>query len=389
MVTRCAFDYALVQHAAAAGVQVYDTCQVRVLETQPRGLAVRAEGITWRSRYIAFADGAKGTLRRQLGFTATAPHDIGLDLEVAASAACPWTPDTLYIDWGTYPQTYAWAFPKATHWSIGVKGPAPQGHALAHYLRQFMQRWQLTSTDGKLRYQAHMLPTRAPGTPLVRERALVLGDAAGLLEPFTGEGIYYALRSAYLAAEALTAASMSDTSPWSYEAAVDTEIMPDLAGGKALQQVFDYVHSYNQRSGRQIRCYVATHSLLNYAHWQIVSPESSLARVNGCDGYIAQVWTGTSRTPNMYRGQLRERTFETAFLEYGAMQNLVRSTGRRVWYLNDPIEDNPNHDWEDYRRNWEATLTASLLQPEVWRFEIAPWPERIFSRSYPRRDCMA
>ena len=56
------------------------------------------------------------------------------------------------------------------------------------------------------------------------------------------------------------------------------------------------------------------------------------------------------------------------------MQNLVRASGRRVWYLNDPIEDNPNHDWEDYRTNWENTLTASLLQPEVWRYEIMPWP---------------
>src|SRR6266545_2881712 len=206
VVTRCAFDHLLVQRAAAAGAQVYDACQVMRLEAQPRCLAVRAEGRTWHSRYIAFADGAKGTLRRQLGFTATAPHDLGLDMEVAVSHTCPWTPDTLYIDWGSYPQTYAWAFPKATHWSIGVKGPASQGHALAHYLRQFMQHWQLTPADGKLRYLAHMLPTRAPGTPLVRGRALVLGDAAGLLEPFTGEGIYYAVRSAYLAADALTAA---------------------------------------------------------------------------------------------------------------------------------------------------------------------------------------
>ncbi len=239
MVTRCAFDHLLVQRAAAAGARVYDACQVTRLEAQPRGLTVRAEGSTWHSRYVAFADGAKGTLRRQLGFTAIAPHDIGLDMEIAASATCPWTPDTLYIDWGSYPQTYAWAFPKATHWSIGVKGPAPQGHALAHYLRQFMQRWHLTPAPGKLRYLAHMLPTRPPGTPLVCGRALVLGDAAGLLEPFTGEGIYYAVRSAYLAADALTAASVSDTSPVSYETAVDTEIMPDLAGARALQQVFD------------------------------------------------------------------------------------------------------------------------------------------------------
>jgi hypothetical protein len=154
---------------------------------------------------------------------------------------------------------------------------------------------------------------------------------------------------------------------------------------RALQQVFDYVRAYNRRTGRQVRCYVPTHSLLNYAHWRIVSPESSLARLNGCDGYIAQVWTGTSRTPNLYRGQLRERTFETAFLEYGAMQNLVRATGRRVWYLNDPVEDNPDHDWNDYQRNWESTLTASLLQPEVWRYEVAPWPERVFTGRYPSR----
>ncbi len=147
---------------------------------------------------------------------------------------------------------------------------------------------------------------------------------------------------------------------------------------RALQQVFDYVQDFNARSNRHVRCYVPTHSLLNYSHWCIVSPESSLARLKGCDGYIAQVWTGTARTPNIYNGVLKERTFETAFLEYGAMQNLVRATGRGVWYLNDPIEDNPNHDWDDYKRNWESTLVASLFQPEVSQFEVAPWPERIF-----------
>jgi hypothetical protein len=155
---------------------------------------------------------------------------------------------------------------------------------------------------------------------------------------------------------------------------------------RTLERVFDYVQDYNRRTGKHIRCFVPTHSLLNYAHWRIVSPESSLARLDGCDGYIAQVWTGTSRTPNVFRGALRERTFETAFLEYGAMQNLVRATGRNVWYLNDPVEDNPRHTWEDYRRNWESTLTASLLQPEVWRYEVSPWPERVFAGRYPIAD---
>jgi hypothetical protein len=158
---------------------------------------------------------------------------------------------------------------------------------------------------------------------------------------------------------------------------------------RALSQVFAFVKDYGRKTGRTIPCYVPTHSLINYAHWRIVSPASSLLSV-GCDGYIAQVWTGTARTPNVYEGRRKERTFETAFLEYGAMQNLVRASGkgqrRRIWYLNDPIEDNPNHSWDDYRRNWENTLTASLLQPEVWRYEIMPWPDRIFTGAYPIKE---
>jgi geranylgeranyl reductase family protein len=183
LVTRCTFDHLLVQRAAAAGAQVYEACRVTELADGPRQVRVHTTSDTWNSRYLVFADGAKGTARRQLGFPPTAPHDIGLDMDVEASATCPWTPDRLYIDWGSYPQGYAWAFPKADHWSIGVKGPVSQSRMLPSYLRQFMQRWGLQPPPGKLPYLAHMLPTRTPEMPLVRGRALVLGDAAGLLEP--------------------------------------------------------------------------------------------------------------------------------------------------------------------------------------------------------------
>ncbi len=155
---------------------------------------------------------------------------------------------------------------------------------------------------------------------------------------------------------------------------------------RALQQVFSYVADTNKRTGKHVRCYVPTHSMINYAHWRIVSPEQSLVQLNGCDGYIGQVWTGTARTGNVFQGKLKERTFETAFFEYGVLHNLVRSTGRRMYYLNDPVEDDPNHSWDDYRRNWECTLVASLLWPDVWYYEVAPWPERPFMFQYPASD---
>ncbi len=146
---------------------------------------------------------------------------------------------------------------------------------------------------------------------------------------------------------------------------------------RALAQVFDAVRKYGAARGKSIPCYVATHSLINYAQWSIVSPESSLLDA-GADGYVAQVWTGTAREPNVYEGVRKERTFETAFLEYGALQNIARSSGKPIWYLNDPIEDNPRHSWADYKLNWESTLVASLLQPSVARYEVLPWPDRIF-----------
>ena len=152
---------------------------------------------------------------------------------------------------------------------------------------------------------------------------------------------------------------------------------------RALKQVFAFVKEENKRTGRHVKSYVPTHSLINYAHWKIVSPESSLIQV-GADGFIAQVWTGTARTPNVYRGARKERTFEAAFFEYGAMMNVVKASGGTVWFLNDPIEDNPDHTWDDYKTNWESTLTASLLWPQVWRYEVMPWPERIFRGVYPR-----
>ena len=150
---------------------------------------------------------------------------------------------------------------------------------------------------------------------------------------------------------------------------------------RALDEVFTYAKEYGRSKGRDIKCYVPTHSLINYSQWQIVSPEASLASLSCVDGYIAQVWTGTSRVLNYYRGKAAERVFETAFLEYGCMESMTTPTGRKMFFLTDPIEDRAC-DWEDYKRNYQATFTAQLLYPHVADFEVMPWPERIYEGLY-------
>ena len=150
---------------------------------------------------------------------------------------------------------------------------------------------------------------------------------------------------------------------------------------RALDEAFNYAKTYGKEKGMNVRCYVPTHSLLNYSQWQIVSPEASLASMESCDGYIAQVWTGTSREPNYYNGVAKERVFETAFLEYGCMESMTRPTGRKMFFLTDPIEDRAK-DWDDYKRNYQATFTAQLLYPQIADYEVMPWPDRIYEGLY-------
>ena len=150
---------------------------------------------------------------------------------------------------------------------------------------------------------------------------------------------------------------------------------------RALNEAFTYAKEYGKEKGLDVKCYVPTHSLINYSMWHIVSPEASLASMKNCDGYIAQVWTGTSRVPNYFNGKYKERVYETAFLEYGCMESMTRPTGRKMFFLTDPIED-AKKDWVDYKKNYQATFTAQLLYPQIADYEVMPWPARIYEGLY-------
>jgi hypothetical protein len=149
----------------------------------------------------------------------------------------------------------------------------------------------------------------------------------------------------------------------------------------AIKEVSDYAKAYGKTKGLNVKVFIPTHSLVNYSSWQIVSPEASLASLPGIDGYIAQVWTGTSREPTYFNGLEKERVFENAFLEYGSVISMTAPTNRKVFLLTDPIEDWPR-DWSDYKRNYQATFTAKILYPMVADYEVMPWPERIYTRPY-------
>lgn len=140
-----------------------------------------------------------------------------------------------------------------------------------------------------------------------------------------------------------------------------------------------------EKYARETGFYVATHSPLNYTQWKIMSPQLKMLSMECVDGFIAQVWSGTSGTGNVYEGHYKSRTFETAYFEYGIMQEMIYGTEKKMWFLHDPVEDFPENDWKDYRRKYVKTFTASLFWPKVDRYEVCPWPDRVFNGRYPRK----
>ena len=129
---------------------------------------------------------------------------------------------------------------------------------------------------------------------------------------------------------------------------------------------------------RNVRFILPAHSNPNYTAWGIVFPHAAALLTPGVDGVVGQVWSDTARTPVPYYGRKEERTFESAFLGYSYFAQLARGSGKEMWFLADPKSDDPAARWNDCKRRYQETLFASLMFPEVNRFEVIPWPDRVF-----------
>jgi len=105
------------------------------------------------------------------------------------------------IELGTIPGGYCWIFPKGDHLNVGVGGWESTGPTLRQHLKEFCQRREFAYSELQ-GLRGYRLPGRRPGAPLARGRAMLIGDAAGLVDPLAGDGMYAAFLSSRLATEA-------------------------------------------------------------------------------------------------------------------------------------------------------------------------------------------
>ncbi|MBC9716001.1 geranylgeranyl reductase family protein [Streptomyces sp. TRM66268-LWL] len=207
LINRPEFDQQLVESAQKAGAELRTGATVsRVEQHGPevpdrRTVAVvLSDGETVLARAVVGADGSASRIGAHVGVKLD-QVDLGLEAEIPVppTVAEDWKGRVL-IDWGPLPGSYGWVFPKGDTLTVGVISARGEGAATKRYLEDFIGRLGLAGFEPSIS-SGHLTRCRTDDSPLSRGRVLVCGDAAGLLEPWTREGISYALRSGRLAGE--------------------------------------------------------------------------------------------------------------------------------------------------------------------------------------------
>jgi len=222
MTQRRRLDHFLLQKAAEAGADVRDNTKVDARELD--------------ARIVIAADGCNGSAAKALGLEQELVHGVALEANYPHE---PRFARTMVLEIASVPGGYGWIFPKGDHVNVGVGGYANEGPRLRDHLRRMCEAYGV-DPDAAADTRGYRLPMRRPSRPLARGTRAAIGDAAGLLDPFTGDGIYEAFLSAKLVADAtldVLAGRAETLEP--YEQAVARRITPLTNTGWGVKRAFD------------------------------------------------------------------------------------------------------------------------------------------------------
>ncbi len=215
-VMRDQFDAHILAHARA---EVWQGLAVRhITELKDRVVVETSNGQVVEGRYLIGADGANSVVARALGLRRGKTTAAAIEAEVrVAPEVRQQFGDALWFIFGDIRHGYAWVFPKSDHLSVGIAALHPKHGELQAGLSRVAVRYGISLEGAQLR--GHPIPIYLRREPISTRRALLVGDAAGLADPFTGEGIRLAIKSGRLAAESIIA-----DQPERYPSAIHREI---------------------------------------------------------------------------------------------------------------------------------------------------------------------
>jgi geranylgeranyl reductase family protein len=240
-VDREKFDDFLVQQAIKAGAIFLDGRKVETLDLEGNTWTVKLADSVISASVLVGGDGATSFVAKTLSLKPSDRFHMGLQYEVPVSllrnANC--LERGIVIDWGWSKDTYGWIFPKKTSAYIGVQGPFRDGKQLKIYLDSFLCSHGVSPKG--LVLNGHLIPHRTSASAISTQRSLLVGDAAGLVDYWTGEGIFHAIKSSQIAAKQISRFIDGKIPLNEYEMAINKEIMPEIKTSYQFSKVFNYL----------------------------------------------------------------------------------------------------------------------------------------------------
>ena len=275
LVSRSAFDQFLLQKAKEAGASVSFS---RVLNYSSKGdyVSVQTEDKVYRSRFLVIASGCQDPLKNRILGKASR-DDIGICLvtEIAAedNDIDARLGSLLDIHFGIARMGYGWVFPHRGYYSVGIGGLASRLHHPRQIIRSFLEG---NGFGQDQIIHGHTIPVGGKKRRIARDRVLLAGDSAGLVDAFTGEGIYYALRSGEMAARAIGEESVRDVARL-YENKCNKELGEELRYARLLSQAMHshpeafswMLERHNEVLDRYIEIPAARRSYKEFVRWLI------------------------------------------------------------------------------------------------------------------------
>lgn len=219
----------LLRRAESAGAQI-EKARVLGLDRTPSGWQIRTKSGKIDADYCVVATGARNPLR-----------DVGTQYTAQDTmyALGYWVPsDQAHIDIQFLPKLegYIWVFPRAGHLSVGICGKSESAQCLRARLERYMDERGISRKEAK--FYGHMLPALESrgwrNNRLAGDRWIAVGDAGGLVDPITGEGLYYAVRSGDLASQAVLGDHEEEKRAEHYRQLISRDFGLDLTYGAGL-----------------------------------------------------------------------------------------------------------------------------------------------------------
>lgn len=226
-INRAEFDNFLAQKAQKAGAYFLQNHRLEKIINKNGVYHLQTKKKLINAKIVVGADGANSIVSPLVGFRPDT-IDLGLQFNVPLRADKEKFHQKIIMSWGSIPKGYAWVFPKKDSLAVGVGGPKNLGKKLKIYLDSWLDYLEIKNENLKL--TGHLIPHRLrKKSHLFKDNIVLIGDAGGLNDSLTGEGIFYALKSAKIAAKHIKDFLSGNKIAFkNYEKEINQEIMPEL-----------------------------------------------------------------------------------------------------------------------------------------------------------------